>query len=91
MVGILSESIEDRHRGIKAKDYALHGVQEYWLVDAEVEMIEQYLLEGGEFKLHIKTNDGNISSRVIGGFAIPVSAVFHKEQNVLTLQKLLTT
>ena len=91
VVEVLSKSTEDRHGGIKAKDYALHGVQEYWMVDAEAEMIEQYLLEGDEFKLHIKTNDGNILSRVIGGFTIPVSAVFHKEQNVLTLQKLLTT
>lgn len=89
VVEVLSESTESRDRGIKLKDYALHGVQEYWMVDAEAEMVEQYLLEGDEFKLHVKTNDGNISSRVIDGFTIPVSAVFQKEQNVLALQKLL--
>lgn len=90
VVEVLSQPTEGRDRGIKLKDYALHSVQEYWMVDAEAEMIEQYLLEGDEFKLHVKTNNGIISSRVIEGFAIPVNAVFRKEQNVRTLQKLLT-
>lgn len=91
IVEILSDSTEGRDRGVKFNDYASHGVAEYWIVNAEKGLIEQYVLEeGNQYVLHVKVNDGTISSRVVNGFAIPVKAVFQKETNVKTLQSILT-
>ncbi|NJO00879.1 MAG: Uma2 family endonuclease [Bacteroidia bacterium] len=42
IIEILSESTEDRDRGIKMIDYALRQVQEYWLIDPEAKALEQY-------------------------------------------------
>lgn len=41
VVEILSESTKKRDRGIKFVDYAAHGVNEYWIVDATKKCIEQ--------------------------------------------------
>ena len=90
IVEILSDTTEKRDRGVKFKDYALHGVMEYWIIDAEAEIIEQYLLEGDQYVLHKKTNDGSISSRAVEGFTIPVNAVFNKEKNMLAIRGILT-
>ncbi|MEZ4904313.1 MAG: Uma2 family endonuclease [Spirosomataceae bacterium] len=45
VVEIVSNATENRDRGVKFKDYAAHGVEEYWIVDAETQIIEQYQLE----------------------------------------------
>lgn len=90
VVEILSDSTEGVDRGVKFKDYALHGVSEYWIINAEKEFVEQYFLEeGNEYELHVKANDGTITARAIAGFSIPVNAIFNKEQNLLALQQLL--
>lgn len=90
VIEVLSDSTERNDRGIKFEDYALHGVTEYWIVDAEAEFIEQYFLKGSVYELHAKANNGNISSRVVSGFTIPVAAAFDAKQNVLAVQRLLT-
>lgn len=89
VVGILSDSTESRDRGIKFNDCALHSVAEYWIVDAEKEVVEQYFLEGTDYLRHVKANDGTITSRAIKNFRIPIDAIFQKEKNVAALQKLL--
>lgn len=76
VVEILSDSTRVRDYGIKMTDYALHGVQEYWLVDTEHETIEQYLLEGNVFILAQKLKDGVLATEAIPGFQIEVKAVF---------------
>jgi Uma2 family endonuclease len=45
-VEVLSTSMESNDRGIKFLDYAAHGVAEYWLVDPQAKIIEQYVLKG---------------------------------------------
>ena len=86
VVEILSESTEHRDRGVKFDDYASHGVQEYWIVDADEESIEQYLLTpDGIYKLKLKASTGEISSSVIAGFKILIRAVFDAEANRLAL------
>jgi Uma2 family endonuclease len=57
-------------------DYALHGVQEYWIVDTEQEAIEQYVLEGNTFRLAQKLKDGLLTAEAIPGFGIRVKDVF---------------
>jgi len=43
---VLSPSTEKRDRGIKFRDYELHGVGEYWIVDTVAESVKLYLLAG---------------------------------------------
>ncbi len=89
VVEVLSDSTEARDRGIKFKDYASHGVQEYWIIDADQEIVEQYLLSGEQYILHVKVKDGSVSSSVVSGFNIPVAAIFNKQENMKMLQRLL--
>ena len=71
---VLSESTERNDRGVKFEDYAAHGIGEYWIVDAENELVEQYLLNGDVYALHLKMNSGSLLSKVIPGFEIPIRA-----------------
>ena len=48
VVEVLSQSTEDRDRGVKFEDFASNCVAEYWIVDADTQIVEQYLLENGE-------------------------------------------
>jgi Uma2 family endonuclease len=73
---VLSPSTEDRDRGVKFEDYAAHGVAEYWIVDPELRLIEQYFARDGKFELAGKFIDGLIRARAIEGFEMPVAAAF---------------
>ena len=86
---VLSDSTEIRDRGVKFEDYEAHGVTEYWIVDADAETIEQYVIQNGEFKLILKSGSGEIVSRVVTGFRIPIRAIFDSNENLSTLRKLL--
>ncbi|WP_262707755.1 Uma2 family endonuclease [Larkinella knui] len=57
-------------------NYALHGVQEYWIVDVEHETVEQYLLDGNAFELSQKLKDGSLESEVISGFRVAIREIF---------------
>jgi Uma2 family endonuclease len=76
IVEILSDSTQHRDYGIKMTDYALHSVQEYWIVDVEHETIEQYLLERNTFTLAQKLKEGVLKSVAVTGFQIAVRDVF---------------
>ena len=78
VVEVLSESTEKNDRGVKFTDYALHGVQEYWIVDPKKKTVEQYVLEGGqkEFTLFEKLSHGTVISQVIEGFEIALDDIF---------------
>lgn len=82
VVEVLSNSTEERDRGVKFLDYALHGVAEYWIIDPETETIEQYFLEDGEYVLHASLTKGNIVCLVINGLEIPVRAIFDQEEQL---------
>ena len=75
--------------GVKFVDYAAHGVAEYWLVDPDAEMIEQYLLEGEAYQLHVKTDTGTVRSVAVAGFAVPVRAVFDEAAKLAAVQAIL--
>lgn len=76
VVEILSDSTKGRDRGIKFEDYALHGVEEYWIVDTDNNCIEQYFLNGKTFKLHIKAFLGVLVSKAVTGFEMIVLDTF---------------
>ncbi|CAN5401204.1 Uma2 family endonuclease [soil metagenome] len=90
IVEVLSESTEKYDRETKFQDYAAHGVQEYWIVDAEKEIIEQYFLQNEQYELLVKSNNGEINSIVLPNFKIPIRAVFDEKINLETLSKIIT-
>ncbi len=85
VVEVLSDSTEERDRGVKFRDYALHGVAEYWIIDPETETVEQYFLVEEEYILNAALTKGDIECRVIGGFKIPVRAIFNQEEQIKVL------
>lgn len=85
IIEVLSESTEKNDRGIKFEDYALHGVGEYWIIDAEEEFVEQYILHDTKYVLFLKSNTGTIKSFEIEGFEIPIKAIFDEDENLKIL------
>ena len=93
VVEILSKSTASKDRGIKKKDYAAHGIQEYWIIDPVRQRIEQYILFQPTDKSYSPAKTfgiaDEIESHVIKGFVIPVQAIFDEAVNVETIQDLL--
>ena len=77
VVEILSNSTEKYDRGVKFREYALAGVEEYWIVDADKNVLEQYVLGGSKFEL-VKAHlgAGQVQCRAIEGFVLDLSKVF---------------
>ncbi len=88
-VEVLSQSTKDRDRGVKFEDFASNGVEEYWIVDADTQNVEQYLLENGEYTLALKSGSGMLKSRVVNGLAFPIEAIFDEQKNLQAIRKLL--
>jgi Uma2 family endonuclease len=94
VVEVLSKSTAEIDRGVKFRDYAAHGIKEYWIIDPETgnETIEQYrLIEGSdndEYELLLKAKEGIIHSFTLQGFSIPIRAVFDEQENVRALAEL---
>jgi Uma2 family endonuclease len=78
IVEVLSPSTSRRDRGIKLKDYACHGVREYWIIDTVAKTIELHELPFGEtvYPRASARQTGLVESGVIVGFSIPVESVF---------------
>ncbi len=80
IVEILSNSTENRDRGIKYEDYQNHGVEEYWIIDPKSDTIEQYVLNAsGNYSLVQKSGSGEISSIAIDNLVIPIKALFDEQ------------
>lgn len=88
VVEVLSESTERHDRETKFQDYAAHGIGEYWIIDPEREIVEQYILENEEYVLAVKSSDGTIDSAAVNGFQIPIKAIFDGKLNLETLKKI---
>ncbi len=87
-VEVLSPSTENNDRTLKLQDYARHGIGEYWIVDADAFMVEQYVLPLGarDYVLKARLPAGaRLISVVLPGFEVPVGAFFDKEENRRTL------
>ena len=86
---ILSPSTERNDRTTKLRDYARHGVGEYWIVDADARLVEQYLLppNAREYESGVRLSDGDqLSSVVLAGFSVPVEALFDVKENQRALR-----
>lgn len=85
---VLSPSTEARDRGIKFRDYALHGVAEYWIIDTIAETVEAYCLTDGIYPPAEPQADGILSSDVVPGFEMPVRALFDETENMRVLRSI---
>ena len=90
IVEVLSSSTEKTDRGIKLEDYGEHGVGEYWIVDPDTEVVEQYVLDAGRYRLESRKDDGDVHSVVVRGLRLPVRAIFDPQENLTALQRLLS-
>jgi Uma2 family endonuclease len=86
---VLSETTEHRDRGIKFEDFEANGVEEYWIVDPEALVVEQYLLINNRLTLHCKSNNGMLTSAAMAGLSIPVQGLFQESVNLATLRVML--
>lgn len=89
VVEVLSKTTEELDRGIKLQDYEAHGVSEYWIVDPDLQTLEQYTLKDDNYSLKHKSKDGHLTCEVLAGFEVPVTAFFNDQENLNTLKKLI--
>ena len=90
VVEVSSPSTKHRDRGVKFDDYAAHGVMEYWMIEPEDQIVEQYLLDGDVYQLQFKASNGVVNSMAVEGFNIPVAALFDQNVYFETLQTLIS-
>ena len=71
VVEVLSPESAARDRGIKLRQYAAAGVQEYWLLDPEAERIEVYGRQlDGAFAALAPDRTGAMASQVVPGLRL---------------------
>jgi Uma2 family endonuclease len=79
VVEILSESSRKKDEVIKRKLYERFGVQEYWVVDPELEIVKIFKQTqqkyGRAVELSKETNDV-LTTELISGFSLAVSEIF---------------
>lgn len=86
VIEVLSKTTEKIDRGIKKDDYALHGIQEYWIINPDKKELEQYSLADMQYELKAKMDNGQVRCVVLQGLAIPLAAIFEDDANELFLQ-----
>jgi Uma2 family endonuclease len=84
VVEILSAATadRDRDRDVKFKDYEAHGVEEYWIIDPDLGIVEQYILQKKgkkqSYSLEFKGDSGMLKSVVLEGFEIDIETLFEE-------------
>ena len=77
LIEILSPSNPEHDLVTKRALYARGGVDEYWLVDPEVGVIEVLVLEAGGYRTHARAaGDQPVASPLLPTLSFPASAAF---------------
>lgn len=77
VVEVLSESTVRLDREIKLKQYALHGVAEYWLVDPDAKTVEAFRLTDGDYELAARLGFGDaLTSPLLPDLNLPVASLW---------------
>lgn len=77
VIEILSKSTEAIDRNLKKDLYQKNGIKEYWIVDPEEVLIEQYILMDGLFEIKgVFTVSEKFDSNVIFGLSISLDQIF---------------
>ena len=91
VVEILSPSTAHLDRGVKKRDYAAHGVHEYWIVDPVAQSVDAHRLRGEDYEFAVSLPiEAELASVALPGFRVPVRALFDQAANVAALTALLT-
>jgi Uma2 family endonuclease len=72
VVEIVSPESAGRDRGDKFYEYAQGGVPEYWLIDAQAEWVEFYVLDGARYRLAFSGQTGEYRAQEVTGFWLRV-------------------
>ncbi|HMQ49483.1 MAG TPA: Uma2 family endonuclease [Saprospiraceae bacterium] len=95
VVEVLSRKTAKIDRTIKYKDYAAHGIAEYWIIDPQKKIVEQYWLQTipeNTYALVAKWSSGDrINARAVPGFSIPVEAIFDNQAFLQTMKALVVS
>jgi Uma2 family endonuclease len=76
-VEVISESTKRLDREVKLKQYALHGVNEYWLVDPEGNIVDGLRLREGEYELAERLGLGDtLTSPLFPGLKLLVASLW---------------
>ena len=79
VVEVLSESSSRLDREIKPKQYALHGVPEFWRIDPWVKTVEVFRLHLGNYDLAASLGFGDtLISPLFPGLNLPVSSLWER-------------
>ena len=81
-VEVLSEGSRRKDEVTKRRLYERFGVDEYWIVDPEIEIVKIYRRSGDVFDRAIEfdtATGGTITSPLLPGFALDVNEVFSDE------------
>ncbi len=92
IVEVLSPSTARNDRTIKFQDYAAHGVNEYWIIDADAQAVEQHTLTPGATTYTLLarvTVSDRLRSPTVRGFDVPAAAFFDARENQRALTALL--
>jgi len=79
LVEIISETSRKKDEVTKRKLYERFGVQEYWLVDPELEIVKIFKLEQKKYGRAVelsKENNDILTSELFPGFRLPVIELF---------------
>lgn len=80
----------DSEEHLRKKFYSeMTPEQKTEFIDTDQQTIEQYLLENGDYDLKFKGASGDLVSKVVQGFSIPVVAIFDEAENLTALRNLL--
>jgi Uma2 family endonuclease len=78
-VEIVSEGSRRTDEVLKRKLYEAYGVQEYWVVDPEIQVVKVYRLAEGRFvrSTDLSAEAGNtLTSPLLPGLQVPLAVVF---------------
>ena len=76
---VVSGSAEDRRRDLvtKRREYAMAGIDEYWIVDPKEKLVTVLKRKGKRYVSHARGKPGQkVGSALLRGFEVEVGAVF---------------
>jgi Uma2 family endonuclease len=77
VVEVLSPSSRGLDMGTKVEEYAMAGIPEYWVVDAEAQTVTVYVLVDEEYRFGAVCRPGEtLSSETLVGLAVEIGDLF---------------
>jgi Uma2 family endonuclease len=76
---VVSPDPKDRQRDYEEKlaEYAAAGIAEYWIIDAQRQLVVVYILADSNYELHGEFKRGEqAASALLNGFVVDVAALF---------------